>query len=287
MSLEEVIGRRYGPYPWRVGREKVAEFIAATGDLPERWRDEAPPGLAAAALFAAAPRFFSDPTVVPFTRVLIHAEQRFHWFQQLRHGAELSVVGRADSVRARRGLNFVAFTVTVAAGQDPVVESRSRFIMADAPSGAQQSEERALQPVRLKDTDDVPRSVPLPAAGGSMPDLHKSASRADLVRYAGATLDWNPIHWDHDSAIGAGLGGLVVHGLLMASWAMQAATRAVSSPAPLLEGRFRFLRPLAAGAACVVRSSVTGLGDGTADLRATVAGGGEDKMEAVLKARVG
>ncbi|NIP92489.1 MAG: hypothetical protein GWO24_03050, partial [Akkermansiaceae bacterium] len=65
----------------------------------------------------------------------------------------------------------------------------------------------------------------LPETGSEIAPLLKSASRADLVRYAGITRDFNPIHWDHEAAVEAGLPGVIVHGLLMASWVTQAAGR--------------------------------------------------------------
>ncbi|MEX1043240.1 MAG: MaoC/PaaZ C-terminal domain-containing protein [Acidimicrobiia bacterium] len=75
-----------------------------------------------------------------------------------------------------------------------------------------------------------------------------SASRSDLVRYAGASRDWNPIHWDHAAAVAAGLPGVVVHGLLQSAWVIEASVRLGIEPA---SARFRYRRPL--GAAVEVR----------------------------------
>ncbi len=71
-----------------------------------------------------------------------------------------------------------------------------------------------------------------------------SVSRADLVRYAAATRDWNPIHWDHDAAVAAGLPGVVAHGLLQAAWALAAASRLRPGDAPLRSAKVRFRNPL-------------------------------------------
>lgn len=38
---------------------------------------------------------------------------------------------------------------------------------------------------------------------------------ADLVRYAGASGDFNPIHYDHHLALAAGLDGVIAHGLFV------------------------------------------------------------------------
>ena len=37
--------------------------------------------------------------------------------------------------------------------------------------------------------------------------------RARLVRYAGASGDFNPIHWDDTFAQGVGLPGVIAHGM--------------------------------------------------------------------------
>ena len=71
-----------------------------------------------------------------------------------------------------------------------------------------------------------------------------SASRSELVRYAAATRDWNPIHWDHNSAVAAGLPGVVVHGLLQGSWALRHATLGTQGDRPLAAARIRFRSPL-------------------------------------------
>ncbi|HDK45617.1 MAG TPA: dehydratase [Actinobacteria bacterium] len=80
-----------------------------------------------------------------------------------------------------------------------------------------------------------------------MEPLEKSASRADLVRYAGASHDWNPIHWDHASAVAVGLEGVIVHGLLAAAWVTQAVARYVPGERPIVDARFRFRSPLRPG----------------------------------------
>ena len=91
--------------------------------------------------------------------------------------------------------------------------------------------------------------------------MARSASRADLVRYAGASGDWNPLHWDHDAAVGAGLPGIVVHGLLMASWLTQAASRHSAGAHPLAEMRLRFRKPLRPGAPALITGSLADDGE--------------------------
>lgn len=49
-------------------------------------------------------------------------------------------------------------------------------------------------------------------------------TRADLVRYAGASGDFNPIHWSDRVATAVGLPGVIAHGMLT----MGLMTRAVA-----------------------------------------------------------
>jgi len=50
-------------------------------------------------------------------------------------------------------------------------------------------------------------------------------TRADLVRYAGASGDFNPIHWSDRTATAVGLPGVIAHGM----FTMALATRAVAT----------------------------------------------------------
>jgi acyl dehydratase len=247
MPLESLTGRAFGPHPFRICADKVAEFVLATGDDPQRWTRFAPPAFAAVALFAVAPDFLHDPEVAPYTRVLVHADQTFGWHLPWPIEELLSVRGSVDRVRTRGAGSFVLFSMVVdnAAGER-VLDSGSTFLMsAESPDTAPDDEQEP--PVESRARNDVASPAPLPEVGDELQTLAKSASRADLVRYAGATRDWNPIHFDHFAARASGLGGMVVHGLLMAAWATQAGTRMVDHPQPLSEARFRFRTPLRPG----------------------------------------
>jgi acyl dehydratase len=106
-----------------------------------------------------------------------------------------------------------------------------------------------------RELNEKPSVWPRPDAGQSFPSMDKSASRLDLVKYAAASGDYNPIHFDHDAARGAGLDGIVVHGLLMAAWALQAASGVSARSDPIAHVKLRFHNPLQPGA----QASVTGM----------------------------
>ncbi|MDR9451851.1 MAG: MaoC/PaaZ C-terminal domain-containing protein [Acidimicrobiia bacterium] len=285
MPLDSLTGRAYGPHPFRVCADKVTEYLLATGDDPARWNHFAPPTYASLALFNVAPAFLEDPQVAPFTRVLVHADQTFRWYLPWALEEVLSVRGMVERIRARGSSYFVTFTMTVdnAAGER-ALDSSSTFVMSSE-SPETEPEEESEPPVTVRARNEVPAPAPLPAVQEALPELAKSASRADLVRYAGATRDWNPIHFDHDAAVAAGLPGVVVHGLLMTAWAAQAATRLVSRPLPLTEARFRFRAPLRPGQPAVVTGVVEADDGKEASIKAKVVAGDLERVTATMIVR--
>ena len=62
------------------------------------------------------------------------------------------------------------------------------------------------------------------AIGAEIPLLEKHPTARQLVMYAGASGDYNPIHYDRDAAEAKGLPGIVVHGQLVSACLMQMLT---------------------------------------------------------------
>lgn len=56
-------------------------------------------------------------------------------------------------------------------------------------------------------------------------------TRADLIRYAGASGDFNPIHWNDRFATEVGLPGVIAHGMLTMGAAVQLVTDWQDAPA--------------------------------------------------------
>lgn len=262
-DLADLVGHSYGPFTVEVTADRVAEFAVATGDDPARWVEHAPPLFANVALFAVAPVFLEDPAVVPFTTSLIHSEQSFEWHRSLAVGERLRVVGKVGGVKARSGLNLVTFGLQAESDAGVWLDGTAVFVMADAAAGS--LPEQPEPPVGDRPPTDPPASSkPLPTEGEPIVPLHCGASRSDLVRYAAATRDWNPIHWDHDSARAAGLPGTIVHGLLMAAWMGRAAARYSSDPHSLAAMALRFRKPLRPGEPATVTGTVGAVAaDGT------------------------
>ncbi len=69
-------------------------------------------------------------------------------------------------------------------------------------------------------------------------------TRADLVRYAGASGDFNPIHWNDRTAVKVGLPGVIAHGMFTMALVGRAVTHWAGAPDAVVEYGVRFARPV-------------------------------------------
>ena len=69
-------------------------------------------------------------------------------------------------------------------------------------------------------------------------------TRADLVRYAGASTDFNTIHWSDRVAHEVGLPGVIAHGMLTMAQAARVVTDWVGDPAAITDFTVRFAKPV-------------------------------------------
>jgi acyl dehydratase len=82
------------------------------------------------------------------------------------------------------------------------------------------------------------------ASGDELPPLEVRVRRADLVRYAGASLDFNPIHWNEKVAADVGLPGVIAHGMFTMALAGRLVTNWLGDPGAVVEYGARFIRPV-------------------------------------------
>ena len=80
--------------------------------------------------------------------------------------------------------------------------------------------------------------------GDVLPAVSVHLDRAALVRYAGASGDFNPIHWNARVATGVGLPDVIAHGMLTMAQAVTVVTRWTDDPADVVEYGVRFTRPV-------------------------------------------
>ena len=119
------------------------------------------------------------------------------------------------------------------------------------------------------------------AVGTELPEQTFRITRADLVRYAGASGDFNPIHWSGRVATSVGLPDVIAHGMFTMALAGRAVTDWTGDPGALVEYQVRFGRPVVVpdddtGAEVTVRGTVTTLlDDGRARVDLTVTSDGE------------
>ncbi len=81
--------------------------------------------------------------------------------------------------------------------------------------------------------------------GATLGPLTYAVRRSDLVRYAGASGDFNPIHWSQRVATEVGLPGVIAHGMYTLALAGRAVTEWAGGADRVVELGSRFTRPVA------------------------------------------
>ncbi len=110
--------------------------------------------------------------------------------------------------------------------------------------------------------------------GTELPPLEVRVTRADLVRYAAASGDLNPIHWSDRVAADVGLPGVIAHGMLTMALAGRLVTAWAGDPSAVRSLGVRFTRPVVVpdddtGALVELSGRVTAVADGVATVAVT------------------
>ncbi len=82
--------------------------------------------------------------------------------------------------------------------------------------------------------------------------------RARLVRYAGASGDFNPIHWNDAFAAEVGLPGVIAHGMFTMGAAVALVEDWAGDPGAVVDYQTRFTRPVPVPNPGVATLEVTG-----------------------------
>ncbi|WP_431781584.1 MaoC family dehydratase [Streptomyces chumphonensis] len=80
--------------------------------------------------------------------------------------------------------------------------------------------------------------------GTELPARTFPVSRETLVRYAGASGDFNPIHWNERFAREVGLPDVIAHGMFTMASAVRVVTDWVGDPGAVVEYGVRFTKPV-------------------------------------------
>jgi acyl dehydratase len=127
--------------------------------------------------------------------------------------------------------------------------------------------------------------------GTELPEQTFPVERASLVMYAGASGDFNPIHWNQRFATDVGLPDVIAHGMFTMAQAGRVLTDWAGDPGAVEEYGVRFTKPVVVpddedGARLVVSGVVKEkLDDGRVRVELTARSGG-DKVLAQARAVV-
>ena len=80
--------------------------------------------------------------------------------------------------------------------------------------------------------------------GDTLPEQTFTVTRADLVRYAGASGDRNPIHWSERVATSVGLPGVIAHGMFIMALAARSLDTWAGAPGKVRELSCKFTKPV-------------------------------------------
>ncbi|MDR1293949.1 MAG: MaoC family dehydratase N-terminal domain-containing protein [Bifidobacteriaceae bacterium] len=96
------------------------------------------------------------------------------------------------------------------------------------------------------------------AVGDVIGQRHVTLTRDTLVRYAGASGDFNPIHYADEAARDAGLPGVIAHGMVTMGAAIDLVVDWAGDPGAVLTYEARFARPVVVPYPHGARLTVTG-----------------------------
>jgi acyl dehydratase len=80
--------------------------------------------------------------------------------------------------------------------------------------------------------------------GDALPGQTFQVTRADLVRYCGASGDFNTIHWSERIAREVGLPGVIAHGMFTMATAVRVVTDWCGDPGAIVQYGVRFTKPV-------------------------------------------
>ena len=259
MALDqELVGRSYPPSAvYEVGRERSPSSPPRSARRPRaprrgcrpcgRYPDViAPPTFAIVLTLEAANVVLDDPQVaLDYSRV-VHGDQRFTHHRPIRAGDRLVATTTIEAVAASPATTCSPTRVDVATEDGEDVCTATSMLVARG---------TRMSPVRRR------RRGRHRAARAGLP-----VTRADLVRYAGASGDFNPIHWNERVATEVGLPGVIAHGMFTMALAARAVTDLDRRPGRAGGVPVRFGRPVlvpddGVGAEVTVRGRVAPLLD--------------------------
>ena len=132
--------------------------------------------------------------------------------------------------------------------------------------------------------------MPETTVGQELPVLRVRVTRSTVVRYSGASTDFNEIHFSDRHAQAIGLPGVVAHGMWTMGAGLKVVTDWIGDPGRVLSYFVRFTRPVVVpdtdeGTEVRYTGTVTAVADGVATVSIT-ATCGDEAVLAAAKAEV-
>jgi acyl dehydratase len=275
MALNQsLVGKEYPPIRYEVGREKLREFAVALGETNPVYHDEqaaraaghpdlpAVPTFPVVVSFRAGAAVSGDPELgLDYSRV-VHGEQAFTYRRPIRAGDRLVATARPAAIetKGRHELLTIATRIATEDGE-PVCEATSLLISrgtgAEGAGSATAAPEEVLEPA---DGQAIATGARRSVAGVNVTDgigeLREPIERIDLIRYAGASGDFNVIHWSDEAATAVGLPGVIAHGMYSMGVAARLVAGWAGDPAALRRLRVRFAAMIRPGQTLTVRGEV-------------------------------
>lgn len=126
--------------------------------------------------------------------------------------------------------------------------------------------------------------------GDALPELRVNVTRSSVVRYSGASTDFNEIHFSERHALALGLPGVLAHGMFTMGAGLRIVTDWIGDPARIQSYSVRFTRPVVVpdtdeGTDVVYTATVTDVADGVAKVAIT-ATCGDDAVLGAARAEV-
>ena len=209
----DFVGRSYpAGSSYVVGREKIREFASAIGDTNPVFHDVeaaralgyadlvAPPTFPVILSLKASGAVVRDPDLgLDYSRV-VHGEQKFAYSRPIVAGDELVVTTTIEAIRTMAGNDMITTRGDIA-----TIDGRARRDH-HLPADLARPRGRGVMTASVR-WDDV-------EVGTELPPQTFTVDRAALVRYAGASGDFNVIHWNERVATAVGLPNVIAHGML-------------------------------------------------------------------------
>ena len=179
-----------------VDAKPVDDYLRAVGDELPIYRESglAPPFYATASSLGLLLKALDLPPGA------IHSLQEVETLAPVRIGQELRATATLERPRQRAGLTFITANCALETGDGgEVMNAKSTVMVADG---------SAPQPER--ETNQRPPSE----SPSDLPVVSRKITQEQLVAYAAASGDDNPLHLDAEFAAGTRFGGIIAHGML-------------------------------------------------------------------------